>query len=387
MGKNGIIYIGGFELPDKNAAAHRVINNGKIFRTLGYEVIFSGVDKDLPWNSDIVETYIEGFKSNSLPYPRTVLQYIRWTFSFEKIHSVLESHEDNVWLVVAYNMHAYQLWMLKRYCNKKNIKIIADRTEWYGYKFSLLPRKMVMWIDDCLTMRILQKHLDGMIVISDYLKDYYQKSVKKLIVIPPLIDIEDWKWKQSAEIKYKDVEFIYAGSPGKNKDRVDKIIQCFYDLKDSIEYHFTIIGITKERFFKLYPHMKDIVWQLKDRIIFEGQVSHEDSIRMLKRADYCIFIRENRLQNKAGFPTKFVECYTAGINIITNDMSDIKKYFPINQSFLIDEPDQKKIREILKSIMADDIEKVRSQKRDGSTDNPFDYRKWVEAVEDFLAAL
>ena len=34
-----IIYIGGFELPDKNAAAHRVLGNAKILRELGYKVI------------------------------------------------------------------------------------------------------------------------------------------------------------------------------------------------------------------------------------------------------------------------------------------------------------------------------------------------------------
>ena len=30
MEKGTVIYVGNFELPDKNAAAHRVMNNGKI---------------------------------------------------------------------------------------------------------------------------------------------------------------------------------------------------------------------------------------------------------------------------------------------------------------------------------------------------------------------
>ena len=37
---NSVLYIGGFDLPDKNAAAHRVLNNGKVLRELGYEVVF-----------------------------------------------------------------------------------------------------------------------------------------------------------------------------------------------------------------------------------------------------------------------------------------------------------------------------------------------------------
>ena len=34
--KGTIIYYGGFSLPDKNAAANRVVSNGKIFKDLGY---------------------------------------------------------------------------------------------------------------------------------------------------------------------------------------------------------------------------------------------------------------------------------------------------------------------------------------------------------------
>ena len=41
--KGLILYVGGFELPDKNAAAHRVLSNGKLLRDLGYEVSFVGI--------------------------------------------------------------------------------------------------------------------------------------------------------------------------------------------------------------------------------------------------------------------------------------------------------------------------------------------------------
>ena len=35
-----ILYVGGFQLPDKNAAAQRVVNIAKALRDLGHEVIF-----------------------------------------------------------------------------------------------------------------------------------------------------------------------------------------------------------------------------------------------------------------------------------------------------------------------------------------------------------
>ena len=42
MSKGTIIYYGGFTLPDKSASANRVVSNGKIFASLGYETVFVG---------------------------------------------------------------------------------------------------------------------------------------------------------------------------------------------------------------------------------------------------------------------------------------------------------------------------------------------------------
>ena len=46
MTKGTIIYMGNYELPDKNAAAHRVMNNGKIFTALGYQAAYLGIVRE-----------------------------------------------------------------------------------------------------------------------------------------------------------------------------------------------------------------------------------------------------------------------------------------------------------------------------------------------------
>ena len=42
-----VLYLGAFELPDKNAAAQRVISNGKLLREMGFEVTYVGISKDI----------------------------------------------------------------------------------------------------------------------------------------------------------------------------------------------------------------------------------------------------------------------------------------------------------------------------------------------------
>lgn len=68
-----ILYIGGFELPDKNAAAHRVLAIAKGLRDSGNEVVFMGVSKDNR-ETDVLKTKseVQGFITYSVPYPREI---------------------------------------------------------------------------------------------------------------------------------------------------------------------------------------------------------------------------------------------------------------------------------------------------------------------------
>ena len=83
------MYCGGFILPDKNAAAHRVLANGKILKELGYEVFFQGVYQN---NIDIKiedETY-NGFHFFSNHYPRTLLDWFKYLTSIENQKSLIK---------------------------------------------------------------------------------------------------------------------------------------------------------------------------------------------------------------------------------------------------------------------------------------------------------
>ena len=66
-----ILYIGGFELPDKNAAAHRVLAIAKGLRDSGNEVVFMGVSKDNR-ETDVLKTksVVQWFITYSVPYPQ-----------------------------------------------------------------------------------------------------------------------------------------------------------------------------------------------------------------------------------------------------------------------------------------------------------------------------
>ncbi|MCE5226863.1 MAG: hypothetical protein LLG05_13540, partial [Porphyromonadaceae bacterium] len=75
-----IIYIGGFELPDKNAAAQRVVSNGKIFKELGYNIIYLSIDKNLSEKVKIKDTKqsFDGFTYFRIKYPTSLADWINY---------------------------------------------------------------------------------------------------------------------------------------------------------------------------------------------------------------------------------------------------------------------------------------------------------------------
>lgn len=327
MSKGTIIYIGGFELPDKNAAAHRVFSNGKIIRELGYNAVFIYVDKSLNAKSNILETkkVFQNFECWAIPYPESNRAWLKYLTSIDPLEKVASQYND-IKAFIAYNYQAAALYKLIRFCRKQHLKVFADCTEWYSTKGTNIFFKIIKGFDSFFRMRVLHKKLDGLIVISKYLEKYY-KTCKNVIRIPPLVDLSEEKWTISFE-KFSDnkIRFIYSGNPGKNKDRINSFIEELYRLRALNSFVFNVVGIEKEQYLNDYPDHLNLLNELGNSVLFSGRISHIDSIRYLKQSDFSIFIRENSRMNNAGFPTKFVESISCGTPVITTKTSNLEDY-------------------------------------------------------------
>lgn len=391
--KGTIVYIGGFELPDRNAAAHQVLNNARILKNIGYKVVFCGIDKTIDRSQSVFHEQVFGFDSYPVPYPKTTREWIANMLDFEGIKRVIETEKD-VKFVIAYNVHAIPLQKTIKYCHANGIKIIANVTEWYENPFAFSPGKAIRWLDTILVMTKYHKKVDGIIAVSRYLQNYYKNVVDNIIVMPPFVDIHEDKWASSSvHIVNERVEFIYSGTiekgAGDRKDKLCPIIECFDALSNAHDFHFSIVGISREQFEEQFPDMVRIIDRLDDRITFYGRVPHAESINKLKLADYCIFVRDSTRKNNAGFPTKFVESWTSGVNIIASDISDISEYFPNDGiSILLNNNERSTISSAIQRALSFSPSDLSEQRRDGLTEgNPFYYMNWVEPLGVFLNSL
>ena len=379
MPKGTIIYIGGFELPDKNAAAHRVLSNAKILREIGYQVVFIGIDKNLRYFYSVADTRkeIQGFDCWFVPYPNTNTQWIDYLCNIKAFAEVAENYSD-VKAVICYDYQAVAFMKVKWFCRKNSIKIVADCAEWYSTKGANIAFKIIKGIDTFLRMRIIHKHLDGLIVISRYLEEYYDKC-KNLIRIPPLVDLSEDKWNLPVP-KYDDdkIRFVYAGSPGKNKDKINLLIESLYELKEVSNYIFYVVGITKEQHLADYEEHKEIIEDLNNKIIFLGRLSHVDSLKYVKMADFNMFMRDDTRVTQAGFPTKFVESISCGTPVITTRTSDLDEYLVENENgYFIQFDSAESIRNRFLNIFSLDKKEISKMKTNCHISNVFDYRNYI----------
>lgn len=378
--KGTIIYIGGFEMPDKNAAANRVLNNAKAFVELGYKVVFCGVDHDIKEDVSEVIKFNE-FESWPSKYPTSTIEWIKEQTSFKHIEDVLSKY-DNIRFIIGYNMHAIPLRNLEKWCKAKRVKLIIDATEWYPNKFSLKPGKLVRWADTNLAMRWYQKKADGVIAISSLLEKYYKKSVSNTIIIPPLVDAKESKWSLPVKISSKTIEFTYTGRAGNGKDivkdKIDIVINVMTKLPATANIHFSVVGMTRKECEAMFEGMSEKIDFLGNKIDFYGKVSHEESVQFLRNSDYCIFLRERNRQNMAGFPTKFAECLTTGIGVVVNDISDIASYFPIENSILIKDIDEVSVGDAISRC-------INNGKVKHDAKEVFDFNRYLQQIDAFLA--
>jgi glycosyltransferase involved in cell wall biosynthesis len=135
------------------------------------------------------------------------------------------------------------------------------------------------------------------------------------ILIPNAVDVERFSrtypeseleaLKDSLGKKMGDV-FLITTSRLVHKNAVDDVIRALRDLPDNV--HFLVLGTgpDEEKLKRLAERLR-----VKERVMFIGQVDHEELPKYLKVSD--IFIRPSRSE---GMGNSFVEAFAVGIPVI-----------------------------------------------------------------------
>ena len=363
--KKQVLYIGGFEMPDGNAAAQRVLS---IAKTIGgcYDVEFLGLT-----HSDNVEGEADGFRYRNLSYPAAIKEWLVHLCGNRELKWLKKQHPD---IVIAYNFPAIGLWRITRYCKKKGIKLVGDITEWYH------PHNILKWIDTTWRMKMLNKKMDGLIVISNYLRKYYQQQ--NCFQMPPTVDVDDAMWKGGEKSDNSDkITLMYAGSPGRgDKDRLEGLIAVIGQYGNLQLY---IVGVTKEQYLEKFPEVS-----VPDNVMFWGRQPHSKTVEMLCMSDFSVFFRQPSRVNNAGFPTKLAEAQTAGVLVISNHFSDLDEQVENGKNgFLAKDITEEEIEAVLSRVSQLSRKEIDEMHRYTKSLNRFDYRAYIKPLTQFINEL
>lgn len=380
-----IIYVGYFKMPDGTASAQLIRGMAKIAVTAGYNVVIIDVGIDDSISRAGEKTYeIDEAKVVAIRYPKSIKGEVLKRLSFKTI----KKHIPDGSVVMFYNYSS--LVMLKSFIyRKKGYISIPIITEWYsageieGIKsfFSCCLKK----IDIDLRMCIVSKIAPGIIVASKYLENYY-KSHCKTLVIPTVINYEQKKWYQDKlDFNQKEINFVYAGSPGKKKDNLTEIIRLIDEASEGVSFTIRIVGVSRDEFLELHPDDLDVADN--KHCIFMGYLPHEKCIQVILSSDYSILYRENNRVSNAGFPTKFAESMACGIPQIVTDTSDIRDYIKEDKNGILLSFDKMKAVEQIKRIFLSDRYQIDENKKYIKEIKLFDYHNYVEPMREFINGL
>lgn len=370
-----VIYAGNLKFPNNNAAAQRVSANVKLIEKLEYDVICVGCTQE--------EKFLE-YQQNNVRYfnqKDDKVFKLKFYLSSAFLKTVIDNYKEEIYTVVLYNYPAFSSVSIMKKCRKLNIKVVSDITEWYeaigifGLKF----------LDTQWRMKKILPRMDGIIAISQFLYDYYLPFTK-CVKIPPLIDYEQEKWKKLKLPELtSELTLIYAGSPGKTKDCLSKMIKVF--VAASLEMPnknvlFKIVGITKEEYQK---SRTDALKTIPSNVIFEGRKKHDELLQEIANSDFSFFLRDISLVTSAGFPTKFSESIACGTPVITNETSDLKKYLVQGETgfFLEEGSMEKQLKEIL-NLPRNEINRM---KKNCLKNREFDYTNYIAEMQRFFESL
>lgn len=356
-----ILYLGGFELPDKNAAAQRVMANALLLREMGYEVSLVGVVR----GDEKSAFEYNGFSCRCLKYPNGTKDWLEHVISFMPGEDIVAYKPD---YIILYNFPAIASLRILNLAHKHGIKVIHDLTEW-EHTSGVALRDIVKQMDTSLRMRYCMKKMDGIIAISRYLFNLYKDDVNTILV-PPTVDLNNPKWNRSRELRANTpITLVYAGSPGVGvKDRLDLIVD---EVRNYQNMRLVVVGINEEQFYDSFNRKRALLTNIE----FKGRLPHIETVKVVCDADFQMLIRDKNRKNDAGFPTKLVESMSCGTPVIATVFSNITDYIKDGvNGFLVN--GDSTIEDVLKRVSALSAEEIITMKQNCIDLKDFDYRHY-----------
>ena len=379
-----LYYIGDVGRPGTAMNIHAQ-NIARLFRKLGYETLFicRGNSAGLP-EKEQQEGFSYLFTKQSITIPKLRAVEMRWEDCFgTKISRLFKKTADKEKpdLVVMYDYSGES--QILEYCKRNNIPFVLERVDWFDKETYSIIEKHTVYPMEENCKKSIDFGTDGVIAISSFLFDYYNKAGMNVLQIPPIF-YQDW----NKEIKRYGpmLRLVYAGSLGSGmKDQILPMIRAVAKVNtEEKRILFDLVGISETELEKATGESN---WG-EQGIILHGRLSHDETLKIVEKADFGVLLRRNMRYAKAGFSTKFAECMSNGVAMICTIVggADLMVKHGINGILLPDNQETTLTQSLWSLIAMSDEEILAIRKNAYNTAKiAFNPDTYVEKLKAFIA--
>lgn len=285
-----------------------------------------------------------------------------------------------------YNTTFYQELLYKFLALHCKIPTISDAAE---VPLFLRKKKKFFKIHQFFYTKIRVLFYDSLIVISQYLNDYYAKICpdKHIIKIPILVDFERFPKLKTNMVSLEKI-ITYVGYMGGNKDGVLDLLEAFYIVQKTLpDTQLNLIGPIPQNDY-INIHSKIISLGLMEHVILKGQINSKEIPYELIKSSVLVLARPNHVQAQAGFPTKLGEYLAAKRPVVITNTGEISNYLEDEESAYISNPgDIDSIASKIVRALIDENKNLIAKKGYEVALRNFDYRHYGIVINDLIENL
>lgn len=372
--------------PEGDAGAVRQHAFAKILKQLGYDVLVIGYGK----NFDNKICKYDGVNFISFrPNQENIISRIICRVKFgTKVYRYIKQHYNFLDVLMVVDIMPQSFKKIEKLKRIYNCVLIHDSVEWYSPEEFKNGKFNLAYIRKEYTNKKAINNLWNVIAISSFLEEYFKQRNNNVKRIPVIMDIKKITPRLKCIENSEKFIFVYAGGPGK-KDYLKEIIEgfSFLSLEQRKIVEVNIIGVNEDQLVKSCDVSIDLINSIKDCLKIYGRISRDETLELVKRADYSLLIRDESLRySKAGFPTKIVESLACGTPPLCNLTSDLGLYLKNEENSIIALGHTSKdvYKAIIHAISITDINKrnfMRESARKLAEDS-FHYSRYVSSLKE-----
>ena len=310
-------------VPTQHPNSIRLANLGLIFQEIGYEVTLFGFDTSETKTFDYKGIRCITF---NIPDRRGIIANIeRGNIMKNRVEDFFKTERaPKIILSSIYNSPLQRF--LINYSKKVGAKMVQSVCEWFDRSAFHGIKGLFQLINNRFSLYYQIPSVKNVITISTLQAQYYNSRGCNTLVIPTLVDIEEYRGINKSARNDDKLVIAYAGSPAK-KDYIANVIKAIDLLsaeeRKKVELH--LYGCTEDGLIGL-GIKKEFLQENKESVICHGKIPYSEVKLRISEADFTVLLRPNKRYANAGFPTKVGESMACGTPVIANITSDLGKY-------------------------------------------------------------